>query len=395
VDINYDLVCFSHLRWGFVFQRPQHLLTRCARERRVYFIEEPIFIDGESHLELTLTEEGVRVVVPHIHHAAANLEGEQVELIRALVAREQIDRFVLWFYTPMALPLAAALSPLAVVYDCMDQLAAFKNAPASLLERERELFEKADVVFTGGHALFDEKKGCHRNIHPFPSSVDVGHFAQARVPQAEPEDQAWIGRPKLGFFGVIDERMDLELLRGVASARPGWNLILLGPVVKVEEADLPRASNIHYLGGKNYADLPRYIASWDVALLPFARNEATRFISPTKTPEYLAAGVPVVSTSIRDVVRPYEALGLVRIADSVAEFVNACEAAMSEQSGRRAAEADDFLTHLSWDKTWSEMRAHIEAALPGPDRTHSACSFGAQLPSSASGRLNNDISAGE
>ena len=324
VDINYDVVCFSHLRWSFVFQRPQHLLSRCAQDRRVYFVEEPIFIDGESHLELTLTAEGVHVAVPHLAHGAEDVEGVQAEMVRELLTREQIDRFILWFYTPMALPLTAALSPLAVVYDCMDQLAAFKNAPPSLIERELELFEQADVVFTGGHALFEEKKGCHGNIHPFPSSVDVSHFAKARAPQEEPEDQAWIARPKLGFFGVIDERMDLELLRGVAEARPGWNLVLLGPVVKVDEEDLPRASNIHYLGGKSYAELPKYIAGWSVALLPFARNESTRFISPTKTPEYLAAGVPVVSTSIRDVVRPYETLGLVRIADSVSAFVDAC-----------------------------------------------------------------------
>ena len=106
--------------------------------------------------------------------------------------------------------------------------------------------------------------------------------------------------------------MDFELLSGVARARPGWSFVMLGPVVKIDEESLPRAANIHYLGSKSYAELPRYASGWDVALLPFARNESTEFISPTKTPEYLAAGLPVVSTSIRDVVRPYQELGLVQ-----------------------------------------------------------------------------------
>ncbi len=241
---------------------------------------------------------------------------------------------MLWYYTPMALPLGAALNPSAIVYDCMDQLSAFKGAPAGLLERERELLRQADVVFTGGHSLYQEKRQSHPNIHPFPSSVDVSHFAQARVAQPEPTDQATIAGPRLGFFGVIDERMDLELLAGVARARPSWQLVILGPLAKIDSSDLPQAPNIHYLGSKSYSELPSYIAGWDVALLPFARNESTKFISPTKTPEYLAAGRPVVSTSIADVVTPYQALGLVRIADTADEFVRACEDALTEARGR-------------------------------------------------------------
>ena len=363
MDPNYDVICFSHLRWSFVFQRPQHLLSRCAREHRVYFVEEPIWVDGPNRLELTVSDEGVRVVVPHVSHAERDVEGVQAQMLKDLLQQEAITRFVLWFYTPMALPLAAELSPLAVVYDCMDQLAAFKNAPESLVERERELLRRADVVFTGGLSLYEEKKSQHDNIHAFPSSVDVQHFARARAPQPEPEDQQWIGRPRLGFFGVIDERMDLKLLEGVAATRRSWQLVMIGPVVKIDEAELPRAPNIHYLGGKSYAELPRYISGWDVALLPFARNESTRFISPTKTPEYLAAGLPVVSTSIRDVARPYEALGLVRIGDTVSEFVAACEVALSETSGARALSADRFLADLSWDKTWREMQLRVEHAI--------------------------------
>ena len=362
---DYYLVCLSHLRWSFVYQRPQHLLSRCARERRVFFVEEPVFGDGPNHIELTKTDEGVIVAVPHLLLGTPleEVETQQREMLRGLLASEQIERFVLWYYTPMALPIAEGLSPLAIVYDCMDQLSAFRGAPPALIERERELLDEADVVFTGGHALYEEKKHLHNNIHPFPSSVDVPHFAQARAQQPQPEDQAPISGPRLGFFGVIDERMDLELLAGVAAARPDWQLVILGPVVKISEDELPRLANIHYLGSKSYRELPRYIAGWDAALLPFARNESTKFISPTKTPEYLAAGKPVVSTSIKDVVRPYEQLGLVRIADTVDTFVAACQAALDEPAAARLASADSFLADLSWDKTWQEMQAQLQVAL--------------------------------
>ena len=357
---NYDVICFSHLRWSFVFQRPQQLLHRCAREHRVYFVEEPEWTNEPSHLELSRPSEGVCVVVPHLKQGSPAAEAVQAALLEELIAREHIRDHVLWYYTPMAVPIAVGLSPLAIVYDCMDQLSAFHGAPPELTAREQELFAQADVVFTGGHALYEAKQAQHANVHAFPSSVDVPHFARARAPQRDPEDQQWLMHPRLGFFGVIDERMDLELLAGVAAARLDWNFVLLGPVVKIDEQRLPRAANIHYLGGKSYQELPNYVSGWDVALLPFARNEATEFISPTKTPEYLAAGLPVVSTSIRDVVRPYEALGLVRVADSVWDFVEACDAALAEAPGPRTARADKFLSNLSWDRTWSEMAAHVD-----------------------------------
>ena len=367
---KYDLVCLSHLRWAFVFQRPQHLLSRCARDRRVFFVEEPIFSETPNRLELTVTEEGVHVVVPHLDQQTPSdeVDAVQAELLRIFLAERGVEHFVLWYYTPMALPIGEGLKPAAIVYDCMDQLSAFKGAPASLLDRERELMRKADVVFTGGHSLFEEKRSSHWNIHPFPSSVDVPHFAQALAPQAPPKDQAEIPGPRLGFFGVIDERMDLELLAGVASARPNWQLVMLGPVVKIDEADLPRLSNIHYLGAKKYNELPRYIAGWDVAILPFARNDSTKFISPTKTPEYLAAGRPVVSTSIADVVSPYLALGLVRIADDVQGFVAACEDALQDTTDEHRNKAKSFLSKMSWDKTWHEMEALVQTALREHDR---------------------------
>jgi UDP-galactopyranose mutase len=362
---RYDLICFSHLRWGFVFQRPQHLLTRCAKSRRVFFVEEPVLGDGEARLDLTWDASGVCVVTPHLpaYFDTTTRDSEQARLMSQLCKEHAIVDYVLWFYTPMALPAAAQLTPLAMAYDCMDELSAFKDPPRELLERETQLFGVVDVVYTGGHALFEHKRHLHPDVHAFPSSVDRGHFAQARCAQASPADQADIPGPRLGFFGVIDERMDLALLEGVARLRPSWNLVLLGPVVKVDPRDLPRLPNIHYLGIKTYGELPRYIAGWDVALLPFAKNEATRFISPTKTPEYLAAGKPVVSTSIRDVVRPYSVQGLVRIADTPEDFVLACEAALKEPHLGWLERADAFLARQSWDATWAGMQRLLDIAV--------------------------------
>jgi UDP-galactopyranose mutase len=358
-----DLVCLSHLRWDFVFQRPQHLFTRCAQERRVFFIEEPIFDDGPIRMDVSKREDGLHVVVPHLTHDLfgdvardAILQG----LIDRLFKEYGIEEHVLWYYTPMAMSFTRHLNPVAVIYDCMDELSAFKGAPPALRFHEAELFNRADLVFTGGQSLYEAKRKQHRSVHAFPSSIDVKHFGQARHITDEPADQKDIPHPRLGFFGVIDERLDIELVRGLAEARPDWHLVIIGPVVKISEEDLPRRENIHYLGGKSYKELPAYLAGWDVAMLTFARNESTRFISPTKTPEYLAAGKPVVSTSIRDVVRPYGQLELVRIADSVEDFARACEAAMKDDRQEHVRRVDQFLARTSWDKTWEEMRELID-----------------------------------
>lgn len=360
-----DLICFSHLRWDFVYQRPQHLLSRYAQERRVFYVEEPIFDNGSMHMEVSRRDCGVWVVVPHLPEGLRSeiaLEAVQRAMVDRLFKEHSIRDCVLWYYTPMALSFTRHLEPLATIYDCMDELSAFKGAPPALCEREEELFQRADLVFTGGQSLYEAKRERHHAVQAFPSSIDHAHFGQARTLAAEPDDQAGIAHPRLGFFGVIDERFDIELLDGVAAARPDWQFIMIGPVVKIDPATLPRRQNIHYLGGKTYQELPAYLAGWDVALLLFARNESTRFISPTKTPEYLAAGKPVVSTSIRDVVRPYGEQGLVHIADTVDEFVNAAEAVLSGEHEQAdwLARVDAFLASNSWDETWAQMSKLIE-----------------------------------
>lgn len=363
-----DLICLSHLRWNFVYQRPQHLLTRCAQMRRVFFIEEPIFQpDAQPRLEVSHPIDNVWVVVPHLPEGLSEAEVNlaQKQLIDWLLAEHTLQQYICWYYTPMSLAFTQHLEPLAVVYDCMDELSAFKGASPKLKEYEAMLFQRADLVFTGGQTLYEAKRSQHSNVYAFPSSVDVAHFKQARCNTPDPVDQRDIPHPRLGFFGVIDERMDMELLTGIADARPDWQLVIIGPVVKISAVDLPQRSNIHYLGSKDYSDLPTYLAGWDLAMLPFARNESTRFISPTKTPEYLAAGKPVVSTSIRDVVRPYGEQGMVRIADSVDQFVDAAESAMREDTPESdwLSRVDAFLEQISWDRTWASMLKLIDESI--------------------------------
>lgn len=360
-----DLICLSHLRWDFVWQRPQHLMSRCARDRRVFFVEEPIFDASVPRLERSPRDCGVQVVVPHLPHGLTELESntlQQALLLDELFIEHEITNYLLWYYTPMALGFTRHLEPLLRVYDCMDELSAFKNAPPGLKRLEAELLACAELVFTGGHSLYEAKRHLHPHIHPFPSSIEAAHFQQARHSSTEPADQRDLPHPRLGFFGVIDERMDIDLLAELAAARPSWQLVMIGPVVKIDPANLPQRPNIHYLGGKNYQELPAYLAGWDIAMLPFARNESTRFISPTKTPEYLAAGVPVISTSIRDVVRPYGQQGLVRIADTVPEFIAAAEALMSAECDRARwlRQVDEVLATNSWDQTWARMLQLIQ-----------------------------------
>jgi glycosyltransferase involved in cell wall biosynthesis len=359
---KHDLICLSHLRWNFVFQRPQHLMTRFAKERRVFFFEEPIFDAAEPELRVS-RDQNVYVCVPHLPRdlSSAEITRELGRLLFQLQSNAQIDAPVMWYYTPMALDFARDLTSSAIVFDCMDELSAFRGAPPELLKREAELLKRADLVFTGGQSLYEAKRDRHRRVFAFPSSVDVPHFVSARRQKRDPEDQAALPHPRLGFFGVVDERMDLELLDAVASARPEWALVILGPCVKIDPASLPRRPNIHYLGMKKYEELPAYLSGWDVALLPFARNESTKFISPTKTPEYLAAGRPVVSTSVRDVVRPYGEQELVQIADSPSEFVQAIERALQPATQAWAEKVDRLLSEMSWDRTWLEMSSLIES----------------------------------
>ena len=352
-----DLFCLSHLRWNFVYQRPQHLLSRASQHWRVWFIEEPVYGD-EARLELNAIDESLTVVVPHLRHGTSSDEAirQQREAIDQLIAQHTIRHFIAWYYTPMALAFSEHLTPRLTIYDCMDELSAFLGAPASLLEQEKALLDRADLVFTGGISLYEAKKTRHPSVFAFPSSIDYHHFEPARHALPEPSDLRGIAGPRIGFCGVIDERMNLALVEALARKRVDWQFVFLGPVVKIDPNSLPQCPNIHYLGMKSYAELPAYFSHWDAAIMPFAINEATRFISPTKTPEYLAAGLPVVSTPIQDVVSTYGGWAPVLIGGSSQAFEQALEKALTHQNRLDAWMAvDNYLLANSWDTTWKAM----------------------------------------
>jgi hypothetical protein len=361
-----DVLCFSHLRWSFVFQRPNHLMLRCARQQRVFFIEEPLFDAQSAHLEIQQVFPRLLRVTPHLPPDPRSLEQTEREvsvLLSGLCRQHEVTAPIHWYYTPMMLGVSAELPCGAVVYDCMDQLANFLHAPAELVSRERQLLDRADIVFTGGRSLYEAKRKLHPNVYALPSSVDAEHFGRAREGLAEPPDQASIPHPRIGYCGVIDERIDLQLIEQVAQKRPDWQIMMIGPVAKIPVGALPHHDNIHYLGLRTYDDLPAYLSGWDAAIMPFARNAATRFISPTKTLEYLAAGRAVVSTPIRDVVEPYGRLGLVRIAQDGDQFVRELEQALRGTSAEFDARRDDFLASTSWDTTWARMQQLLIKAL--------------------------------
>lgn len=352
------LVCFSHLRWDFVWQRPQHLLSRAAKHYDVLIIEEPIFKAGiQPHMDVSSRPQGVTIAVPMLPEGLANEDviAEQHDLIENLIGRETANSRAFWYYTPMAMAFTSDFECDLCIYDNMDELSLFRGASQHLIDLENALFSRCDIVFTGGMSLYEAKKNRHRNVHGFPSSIDVKHFSQARTNRKDPEEQAHIPHPRLGFFGVIDERMDIDLLAQAADLRPDWQFVMIGPVVKIDPATLPQRANIHWLGGKSYNDLPRYLSGWDVGFMNFALNEATKFISPTKTPEFLAAGVPVVSTPITDVVRPYGEKGLVEIARTAEEVVVKVETILSRPKDAWLAKVDRHLVLGSWDKTWATM----------------------------------------
>ena len=357
------LLCFSHLRWDFVFQRPQHLMTRFAGRMDVVFWEEPE--PGAATPGLVIREDrGVRIVTPRLPHGLDPTATDLAlaGLLKAFLAAEP-PVAVRWYYTPMMLAFSDTVVAGCTVYDCMDDLSAFRFAPPDLLTLETRLFAAADLVFTGGYSLYEAKRVHHADVRPFPSSVDVDHFARAR----QGGTAARGGRPRLGFYGVIDERMDLDLLRELADARPGWSIEIVGPVAKIDPADLPRRDNLQYPGSRTYDDLPGTVAGWDVAIMPFAINEATRFISPTKTPEYLAAGKPVVSTPIIDVARHYGTMAGVHIAPAGSRFVEACDRAIALARGddlHWRDEADAALAATSWDRTAAAMLAAIAEVKP-------------------------------
>jgi UDP-galactopyranose mutase len=364
------ILVYSHLRWDSVFQRPQQIISRLVKTRSVLFIEEPLPLSAGERMQrwdVAHPLPNLRVCRPRIASPIEGFDARHtptlIGMLRSLLTDALIDRHVAWLYSPMAVLLARSLSPELLVYDCMDELSGFLHAPPEIVEREAELLRWANVAFTGGPSLYRAKRARHANIHCFPSSVDAAHFGKACTGTADHAEQRDLPRPRLGFFGVLDERLDTALVREVAEARPEWQIVLVGPVAKISPSTLPRRPNIHYMGPRPYAELPSFLAGWDVCLLPFALNAATRYISPTKTLEYMAAERPIVSTPITDVVEPYG--DVVAVARTPDEFVDACDRSLRETDACRASRVRrmrEVLARTSWDATVQAMERELSKA---------------------------------
>ena len=314
----------------------------------------------------SIAQSNVQVVVPHLPPGLREDEIvlKQKALLDLFLATAHVNNYILWYYSPLALPYSNHLTGSLTIYDCMDELSAFKFASPRLKACETALLEKADLLLTGGYSLYNAKKIFHKNAYCFPSSIDKNHFSKARQCQTGLHDQDNIPHPRFGFFGVVDERFNAGLLGEIALLRKDWHFIIIGPVVKIDPASLPNYENIHYLGMKQYRELPAYLSGWDVAIMPFALNEATRFISPTKTPEYLAGGKPVISTSIADVIHTYGNKQMVRIADTAREFIQEAEHVLNNKNKEAwLSETDALLADMSWDNTVQTITALIHEGL--------------------------------
>ena len=366
---GHPLIVQSHLRWDFVWQRPQQLLSRLASTEPVLFLEEPVFLDDATtdRLEITMPHKNVVRAVPLLRAQFRGDYDAAIEKVRELAVRETgshgkldglFSNAVQWFYTPMPAPaMLGAFNEIGVVYDCMDELSQFRNAPPDLLRRERLLMSNADVVFTGGYKLFTSKSQHHSNVHVFGCGVDVRHFSQARSDKTPIPMDADLSHPIAGYFGVIDERLDYDLIRKLAESHPEISVVMVGPTAKVNPDELPSAANIHWLGQRDYEELPRYVKAFDVCLMPFALNEATEYINPTKTLEYMAAGKPIVSTAVADVVRNFSPV--VTVANNHEEFVNAVIRDMSSPDSQRIEDGIAMAAGSSWESIVTRMRQLI------------------------------------
>lgn len=350
---TYDMIVFCHLRWDFVYQRPQHILSRLSKEYRILVVEEPVHFESmkKSTFEIREINSQIHVCQPHV--------SDMEEIGPYLKKHLKNTVFsVGWFYSAAFVSVLDTLECETVVYDCMDELTLFKGASQKLVDQENLLLSAADVVYTGGKSLYESKKLKHHNVFCFPSSVDITHFSGAKDKVSTmPDDLKGISTPIVGYYGVIDERIDLRLLKNAAAKSPNYSFVMIGPICKIEESDLPRAKNIHYLGMKSYEDLPNYLQYFDVAMMPFALNDSTKFISPTKTLEYMAAGKPIISTRIKDVERDYS--DCVMLVDSSDEFTLALKFPMQNFEEKYKF----ILEKTSWNATVEKMNSMIKKVI--------------------------------
>ncbi|OAQ41768.1 amine oxidase [Pedobacter psychrophilus] len=338
---SYDVIVFCHLRWDFVYQRPQHLITRLSNDFKILVIEEPVGKGDGSERGFKISD-NIHVLQPTID----NIE-DLGSFLKDILETKVFP--VGWFYSPAFVNVLNYLNFSAIVYDCMDELSLFKGASQKLIEQEKNLLSAADIVFTGGKSLYEAKKEKHSNVFCFPSSVDQEHFNLGNKSLELPSDIDSIPKPIVGYYGVIDERINLNLLQMSAQKMPDISFVMIGPICKIEEQDLPWAANIFYLGMKTYEELPVYLNEFDYAMMPFALNDATKFISPTKTLEYMCAMKPIISTKIKDVERDYS--HCIQLIDDENDFFNAIHQTKADFKDAYL----EILQNTSWDRTAAKM----------------------------------------
>jgi glycosyltransferase involved in cell wall biosynthesis len=373
-DSACPIIVHCHLCWDWVWQRPQQFVSRLSRRHKILFIETigpdpqlltPFarFRTDEQFPNVTL----LRLQFPSWRWGDSDfVDCERRRLVKEFLggpAAGQFENPVQWFYDPMAASsFVGHMGEIATVYDCMDELSKFSEAPPEIIGREAGLLAMADVVFTGGRRLYENKRRMNSNCHFYGCGVDVEHFGKASGSETKiPEDIASLPRPVLGYFGVVDERMDYELVAKLADANPNGSVVMVGPALKVDKVPLPRRHNLHWLGQRAYADLPAYAKAFDVCLMPFALNAATEFINPTKALEYMATGRPVVSSAVPDVVRNFGSV--IKVAGDHDEFITSCQRAIKQKDAAAIESGMRMASENSWESIVTRLEEHLDAAL--------------------------------
>jgi glycosyltransferase involved in cell wall biosynthesis len=368
---SFPLVVFCHLRWDFVWQRPQQFHSRFAKRHRVLFVEGPQVHAGdfEPHYTLRAVAEHPGVTVMQMHFSESDwakggsfidpMRRTLLNRARATELKGRFDSPVAWFYDPMAVESHLGQhGAIATVYDCMDELSQFKFAPPELIARERRLLLNADVVFAGGRKMAESKRRFNTNVHFYGCGVDVAHFGKARLASTPvPDDIKQIGGKILGYFGVVDERLDYELIARLADSNADWNVVMIGPTAKVDPNELPQRPNLHWLGGRDYSQLPAYTKRFDVALMPFALNEATEYINPTKALEYMATATPILSTPVPDVVSNFASV--VKISASSDEFIQFAHEQVAQVDQVAVERGLKMASENTWEAIVGKMEGHI------------------------------------
>jgi len=362
----------SIIQWYEVWQRPQHFASNLSRKYKTCYISPvPVHhIVGQVHVwlsrRLKRLAQRLWVFVPLL------LPGEnKVGLIRALnrllwvgYAKEAALRLgtarpVVWINFPFNPRLAKSLSPRAVVYDVMDEFVEFSIAPRKARRMEEEVLNRASFVSTGTYALYEKKTALHPHVRYIPCGVDFELFnSVVKRKPPRPQDFPKARAPVFGYFGTLNERIDAELIEEVARRRPGWLFVLIGPIQR-SYGGTRQLGNVYYLGLKPYKLLPTYLAHFDVCTMPYRITEATKSISPVKLLEYFAAGKPVITTRIPDVLRFYESL--VWVVDGADDFITKGEALLRMiQSGHLSY---DQYVEVARQRSWEQMAEQMVSGI--------------------------------